>query len=820
MKNFIRDKSRFKASDISERKTPNATAIIWNFKYRLGSRSSEDFVNVKEAMEIQKKIVLTKSILGVRTHKSKSSYKGSFTMELAPTKNWVSELTLGSWICIMMSPDQRITKPDTKKINPKLVKFIGVIKSVSCEVKVGPSGNRRTVYTVKGSDWAEAFDDRVYFDPAWATVVKKDYSALSLNIVLMNKSLSSNSLSQGTASFSTRNNLERIRNYWFNIDEIFPISDNEKRLIENIYPANLVVFSIPKEVLEFMDYDISHHEDNDGYHPLGSPAYLRTKQGKITANGVYKDMENHNLIKMWNFANIFGNHTVWQLYNAVNAENVEEIFNDLYFDTEEITLPNLGINIPKANELGSSLSAPLNTKFNISPSKDLENIEFNLNNPLTKSYTGEPKLRFTLFNRIMPFVIRDQEDVLRFSDIRNEQNKYKNKLIPKLGSSFGTKLDTGLGFEKGLKINTELAPDVGLITPKGGNRWLQESNRGMVEDLTSYYADVPRTFIPLNDIFSISYEVDLSEKINILEVNLGKIVGAKVGDIFKAQFRHYCQEWEGQNLFARDGLKLRKLSVDHFILPKEDMDETTKEKKNQKVSKKDEENQTDTEKKIEETKETEKKSFGDITKWNKNAEESVLEKTEQIYNDVEEASLAPDTSDNIVSTSRHVSEDVLNRWASYLPIWKEWYFDLHKMVKGYVILYGMNKYLTVGTNIVFPTRALTNSKNFNMKDKSIENSYVLAHVESVSHVFHVQGNGSRSYRTNIGFTRGIVVNSIDELGGPLSEYCFLDNILTNRPYDQTFDNDNVNVHTETKLEGSDVVNIYSAFDKEDNEEES
>jgi len=173
------------------------------------------------------------------------------------------------------------------------------------------------------------------------------------------------------------------------------------------------------------------------------------------------------------------------------------------------------------------------------------------------------------------------------------------------------------------------------------------------------------------------------------------------------------------------------------------------------------------------------------------------------------------------SLSVSESDDMVNRWCSYLVLWKEWFFDLHKMVKGTIILYGIDDYITVGTNILIPSKVLTSSKNFNYQDKFLENTYLLAHVESVKNSFSVSGGGARTYTTTIDFSRGIIVDAMSEISGYLKDGTYmLDYILKDPPGDRDFDNKvNVNTTTDSKIEGGTIGKIAKVFNKKDGNEE-
>lgn len=99
-----------------------------------------------------------------------------------------------------------------------------------------------------------------------------------------------------------------------------------------------------------------------------------------------------------------------------------------------------------------------------------------------------------------------------------------------------------------------------------------------------------------------------------------------------------------------------------------------------------------------------------------------------------------------------------NEIAGWIEVLKLWYFDTHKMLNGTIQLTGIDGYVAVGDNIQFDAQLLAPDKNFNLAQSTAPNiSYILAHVENVSHNFTVTTEGARSYTTTIQFVRGILI---------------------------------------------------------------
>lgn len=149
-------------------KTPHAAVLVWNYVDRVATPDG-DFksTGVDKLDEIEKDvvpvIVSTLSCVSIQTSKSKGTPNGTFNLVLAPFKNWVGNLTPGSWCCILMS-NKTITENDLKTADKDKVKMFGRIESVRCETKMNDDGTRQTLYYVSGTDWGDIFNSLLYID--------------------------------------------------------------------------------------------------------------------------------------------------------------------------------------------------------------------------------------------------------------------------------------------------------------------------------------------------------------------------------------------------------------------------------------------------------------------------------------------------------------------------------------------------------------------------------------------------------------------------------------------------------------------------------
>lgn len=97
---------------------------------------------------------------------------------------------------------------------------------------------------------------------------------------------------------------------------------------------------------------------------------------------------------------------------------------------------------------------------------------------------------------------------------------------------------------------------------------------------------------------------------------------------------------------------------------------------------------------------------------------------------------------------------------SYKYLAKEWYFDIHKMLNGVITMIGQSNYIQIGDNIIVNSDVISPNGNTNMDNFSNKGkSYLLAHVENISHTCSAGPNGARTFTTEIQFVRGIITDS-------------------------------------------------------------
>jgi hypothetical protein len=329
-------------------RNPTAGIVIYNYKERGGS--------VDISSQQTEKIYITKSIMSIGTAKNKSSPSGKFEITLAPTKNWISEISIGSWIEIHMSP-KVLTQSDLEASSIETLKLIGMIDSVRMSVSVDQStGARITTYSIVGRDWGAALESYVYVDSA---ITDRNDSPLEAALRLGFAKLFLSLKEQAWAGkFSSSNLVMKIISYW-GISSISN-SKNQKEVAQRILPQTNTgqqkpspeVGSFDKFLNQSNKSAISKSVNISRYAPISEfllPIELSNKidakmnslaksikliDGRLIKYNMYSgdEMESVGLIDP---QRIIGTNTLWQLLNVHCNDVVNELVADLRWPNEK-----------------------------------------------------------------------------------------------------------------------------------------------------------------------------------------------------------------------------------------------------------------------------------------------------------------------------------------------------------------------------------------------------------------------------------------------------------------------------------------------------
>jgi len=350
--------------------TPHAAVIIWNYRDRKGSSS----IGVPSD-EVDQVIVNTLSLKSINTSKSKASPAGQFEIRLAPTKNWVTAITPGSWLAILMSR-QEINKENLKsgKKDSKQVKFFGRVDSVRVNVGVNQAtGARMTEYIVSGRDWGSIFDSILYIDPSIRKPEEKN-DPIAYQRLLYQKMISE--ITAGNLPTASQNIMALLK-LWGSTDSL--TESVEQLIAREVKPENN--FTIPKEVKAYFGFSSTKLSDiiNDGF------TYGKLKERSFfSSNPVDQDdyEPTNEAVGLLPISSYFNQNNFWQLIQGASNDVLNETLCDLRWDFE-------GNNVDLA-----------------------------------------------LYHRIRPFAVNSNSDILSTRDDTNDTNTPDSKYITSIISRF------------------------------------------------------------------------------------------------------------------------------------------------------------------------------------------------------------------------------------------------------------------------------------------------------------------------------------------------------------------------------------------------
>jgi hypothetical protein len=304
--------------------TPHAAVIIWNYNDRLGVVPTQNST-INDVDEI---IISTVSCVSIQTNKSKGSPAGSFSIALAPTRDWVSLITAGSWCAILMS-DQPITKDQlpssgqsTKKSLSQFVKMIGKIETVRLSTTMNDEVLRQTMYTITGSDWGYIFNNTLYVDNLIADSNAPADQGNAIAIYLRNQLLGDGNAPQ---SFKVADNLDSLIGIFGTSDPtVQQVGGTINRIDKSMYD-----FLIPQKMTAYFNFI----DANNTINPSTKVSNLLTLEtGRLSAYNTYEDTnEAYGFIDPFSLQ---GTNSFWQILMDNSNPALNEMFNEIVWETD------------------------------------------------------------------------------------------------------------------------------------------------------------------------------------------------------------------------------------------------------------------------------------------------------------------------------------------------------------------------------------------------------------------------------------------------------------------------------------------------------
>lgn len=295
--------------------TPHAAVIVWNYNDRLGVDPSDG----STINEVNQTILSTVSCVSIQTSKSKGSPAGTFNIVLAPNRDWVSQITAGSWCAILMS-NEPITQAQIAKADPKFVKMIGKIDTVRVDVDVNDEAARQTRYIVSGTDWGYIFNNVLYIDNL-IDPNNPDNQNNALAIALQAQLFGEGNTPQ---SFKTADNLVMLLNiFGTSSTGLEKASSAINRLNKSIYD-----FLIPNEMARYFGFI-----DGDGNVNSSTKIsdLLTLQTGRLTSYDTYE--ETNEAFGYLDPFSLQGTNTFWQILMDNSNMVLNEMYNEIEWET-------------------------------------------------------------------------------------------------------------------------------------------------------------------------------------------------------------------------------------------------------------------------------------------------------------------------------------------------------------------------------------------------------------------------------------------------------------------------------------------------------
>lgn len=322
---------------------PQAAVIVWNYDHRLnlsGGVSIDDPHNEAAPINAQKLdeiIILTASLKSIKTSKQKSRPAGTFELRLAPTYNWVTRLTPGSWCTILMTQNESI--PPLHPAAPmfaseKRDKMFGKILSVRANVVVDQNGARHTEYIVTGKDWGYIFDQKMYIDETVAKAITDKSSPIGAALQIYWTAIIDNYIANSGLPTSHEAMKLMVRLWGAPLKEL---ADGDFGKQAGILAATSKIFELPFAAILYFKF----LEENTSAPSNSFADLLHTdkKSGILTGDDTYKVVDDSRGITP--FESIKGMHTLWQLCLDNCNIALNELVVDLTWDNEFKAAPTI-----------------------------------------------------------------------------------------------------------------------------------------------------------------------------------------------------------------------------------------------------------------------------------------------------------------------------------------------------------------------------------------------------------------------------------------------------------------------------------------------
>ena len=325
---------------------PNAAVIIYSYVDRLGSEKVVDGSINENTVE---EMVITEELISVRTNKVKSAPAGNFEIQLAPSINWITAITPGSWCVILMSRDAIAidTSGNDNTVKESELRMIGRIDSVRLSSVVSPEGTISSAYVATGVDWGSVFDSCFYLDSAFKPNYENKNGQIVLNEIFQDylaygKTGKKDKKTQGqadedsskkkpAAGKTTTETVKTLLLFWGN-SEPFESQSTENGGTDNILGKAVNQFSIPEALARYLGFATGNTVKTT------ISELIKFRGGVLIGDDIYSDTDDKSDpmrsdgLSIINPQSLFSMPSMWQLLMAHCNPTLNEMLCDIRFE--------------------------------------------------------------------------------------------------------------------------------------------------------------------------------------------------------------------------------------------------------------------------------------------------------------------------------------------------------------------------------------------------------------------------------------------------------------------------------------------------------
>ena len=313
------------SSHKTKQTNPVGMVLTWNYVDRMGSEETTANPN-----KVEKNVIINSvSLKSMSTNKGKSAPAGTFEFRLAPTFNWVTRITVGSWCVLLMSPEQDISATTNVApgfVDPKTFKMLGRIDSVRVVVSVDQtSGARTPEYVVQGQDWGSVFDTTLYLDTIARNNNLEANSAVGHAArLLFDQVITDWVRSNGLGMPTCDDVVKSIIQLWG--DPLAAIEDRLSEVAPDLLISSQSQFQLPLPVALFMRLTSKKGVPSVKFAPL-----INVVSGRLTKYDTYSG-DTKEAFGFPDPRSLYGMHSFWQVLMDNSNAALNEMIADVRFE--------------------------------------------------------------------------------------------------------------------------------------------------------------------------------------------------------------------------------------------------------------------------------------------------------------------------------------------------------------------------------------------------------------------------------------------------------------------------------------------------------